>query len=241
MIRQIVTASLPRLLPGLVEAAQRAAVSEFPRPVERDDARDAALLAAIAHVPRLGWSHRALIAGADQDADLLFPGGGVEMVEAHSDLADRRLEAAAAEITETGLSRRVKALVLLRLRQAEGEREAIRRGLALLMLPGNRPAALRSVARTVDVIWHVAGDRSVDASWYSKRAILAGVYSATLLFWIRRDGDLEATEGFLDRQLHAVAGLGRARAGVTSRLRAPLDYAASRASTCSGAMRTSAS
>ncbi len=45
------------------------------------------------------------------------------------------------------------------------------------------------MARTVDAIWHAAGDRSADWSWYSKRAILAGVYGATLLFWLRDDSD----------------------------------------------------
>ena len=38
-------------------------------------------------------------------------------------------------------------------------------------------------ARTVDAIWHAAGDRSADFSWYTKRAILAAVYTATVLYW----------------------------------------------------------
>jgi ubiquinone biosynthesis protein COQ9 len=230
---------LPRMLPGVVEAASRAAVTEFPGPIERSDERDAALLAIIPLVPELGWSPRALRRAVGPDADLLFPGGAAEMVEAHSDLGDRRMEQAALEDAgaETRVSARVRRLLLLRLEQAEAEREAIRRGLSVLSLPGNRLAALRSLARTVDAVWHAAGDQSADASWYSKRAILAGVYSATLLFWLRDESGGSATEAFLDRRLAGVARFGR----TTGAARRGLAYAASRAATWSGGMRTSAS
>ena len=203
-----------RRIPGLVDGASRAAVTEFPGPLERTAERDAALLAVVPMVGMLGWTPAALRQAAGPDADLLFPGGAAEMVEAHADLGDRRMEAEAHAIDESRPSRRVRALILLRLRQSEGEREAIRRGLGVLALPGNRMAALRSVARTVDAIWHAAGDVSVDRSWYSKRAILAAVYSATLLFWLRDDSGGAATEAFLDRRLAGVARIGRLRQAV---------------------------
>ena len=228
---------VPGMLPGIVEAAQRAAVSEFPGPIERSDARDAALLAMIPLIPTLGWTTAAARAAAGPDADLLFPGGAAEMVEAHADLGDRRMEQAAGALTETRVTARVRALILLRLEQSADEREAIRRGLSVLSLPRNRLVALRSVARTVDTIWHAAGDQSADMSWYTKRAILTGVYSTTLLFWLRDVGGGGDTEAFLDRRLVDVARFGRA----TGKLRRGFSYAASRAATLSGGMRTNAS
>ena len=193
-------------LPGLLEGAS----TGFAPPLGQDPARDAALRAMLPLVPEHGWSVRSLRLGAGEDADLLFPGGPVEMVEAHSDLGDREMEAAGAAQGEDRVSRRVRALILLRLEQAEPDREAVRRGLALLSLPGNNAAGARAVARTVDTIWHAAGDRSADMSWYSKRALLAGVYSTTLLFWLRAGSGPE-TEAFLDRRLAGVARLGRLR------------------------------
>ncbi|WP_240759371.1 COQ9 family protein [Lichenicoccus roseus] len=198
-----------RQLPGLVDGASRAAVTEFPGPIERSDDRDAALLLVVPLVGVHGWTAAAMRLAAGPDADLLFPGGAAEMVEAHADYGDRRMEAAAGEIEETRTSRRVRELILLRLRQSEDERDAIRRGLAVLSLPGNRLASLRAIARTVDTIWHVAGDVSVDQSWYSKRAILAAVYSTTLLFWLRDASGGPATEEFLDRRLQGVARIGK--------------------------------
>ncbi len=230
-------ALVPRLLPGLIDAAQRAAVTDFPGPIERSEARDAALLATLPYVAAQGWSVRAIRAAAGDDADLLFPGGAVEMVEAHADLGDRRMEQAADTILETRLSARVRGLILLRLRQAEGEREAIRRGLSVLSLPGNRLAGLRSAARTVDAIWHAAGDSAADMSWYSKRAILSGIYAATLLFWLQDESGGAETEAFLDRRMSELGRFGRA----TGALRRRVGYAASRAATWSGGMRTSAS
>jgi ubiquinone biosynthesis protein COQ9 len=64
----------------------------------------------------------------------------------------------------------------------------------------------------VDAVWHAAGDRSADFSWYTKRAILAAVYGATLLYWLRDSSDDDAaTLGFLDRRLAGVGRIGSAR------------------------------
>ena len=49
----------------------------------------------------------------------------------------------------------------------------------------------------------------MDQSWYSKRAILAAVYSTTLLFWLRDASGGPATEEFLDRRLQGVARIGK--------------------------------
>jgi ubiquinone biosynthesis protein COQ9 len=107
----------------------------------------------------------------------------------------------------------VRALIALRLNQNEPWREAIRRALAIMSLPRNNAMAARTLARTVDAIWHAAGDRSADFSWYSKRALLAGVYGSTLLFWLRdRSLGSEDTLAFLDRRLDSVARMGRLRA-----------------------------
>ncbi len=193
-------------LAGGVSALLDLANNGFAPPLEPDAARDEAIRAMLPLVSELGWTVRALRQAAGPDADLLFPGGPVEMVEAHSALADAAM--AATPTAEPRLSRRVRALLLARLDQAEPDREAVRRGLSLLSLPGNRPAAARSLFRTVDALWLAAGDTATGFGWYSKRALLAGVYSATLLYWLRRGAGPD-TEAFLDRRLADVARIGR--------------------------------
>ncbi len=181
---------------------------------ERSPERDAALIATLPHVPFDGWTRSALRRGVadagmpDDEAELLFPGGTYDMLEAWFDLADRRMAEAAANLDITlRLPQRVRTVIALRLAQNRPHKEAIRRALALLAMPGNARLAAACTARTVDAIWHAAGDRSTDFSWYTKRATLAAVYAATVLFWLRDSSeDDAATLAFLDRRL---AGVGR--------------------------------
>jgi ubiquinone biosynthesis protein COQ9 len=185
---------------------------------ERMPERDAAITGMLLHVPFDGWTRRALRAGVRDaglpadEAALLFPLGTVDMIETFCDLADRRMGEAAAALPQTKLTARVRAVIALRLEQNRGHKEAIRRALGVLALPGNARAAAACTARTVDAIWYAAGDRSADFSWYTKRAILAAVYSATMLYWLRDTSeDDAATLAFLDRRLAGVGRIGRLR------------------------------
>jgi ubiquinone biosynthesis protein COQ9 len=184
----------------------------IPHP-ERLPERDAAILAMLPNVAFDGWTKRALRAGiADagmpaDEATLLFPLGTVDMIETFCDLADRRMGEASATLPNTSIPDRVRAVIALRLEQNRPYKEAIRRALAVLTLPQNASAAATCTARTVDAIWHAAGDRSADFSWYTKRASLAVIYGATILYWLRDTSeDDAATLAFLDRRL---AGFGR--------------------------------
>ncbi len=179
---------------------------------ERDEAIE--LLAAATAGTREPWTMDALRRAADPDADLLFPGGLVELVEAWADLADRRMIEAAAQAgvdSVPSLTGRVRAAIMLRLDAAEPNRAQVRRALAQLALPGNASIAARMTARTVDAIWRAAGDSAAGLSWYTKRATLAGVYGATLLWWVAAERSREDTLAFIDRRLAGVARLGRLR------------------------------
>lgn len=180
---------------------------------ERSPERDAAIAALLPHVPFDGWTLAALRRAAGPEAGLLFS-GPLDLVEAHSDLADRRMAegAAMSGMPALRLSERVRAVIAIRLRQNRADKDAVRRGLAVLAWPGHAATGAAVLARTADAIWHAAGDRSADASWYSKRAILAGIYAATLLYWLRDTSeDDAATLAFLDRRLAGAAGIGRLR------------------------------
>ena len=187
-------------------------------PPERLPERDAAIEAMLPHVPFDGWTMRALRMGlADagmpaDDAELLFPGGAADMVDTFCDLADRWMEQDAATLAETRLTARVRGVIALRFERNRPHREAIRRALAVLALPMNARVAAACSARTVDSIWYAAGDESADFSWYTKRAILTGVYGTTLLYWLR-DGSEDGADtlAFLDRRLAGVGRIGKLR------------------------------
>jgi ubiquinone biosynthesis protein COQ9 len=192
-----------------------------------DRERDAVIDALLPQVPFDGWTMKSVrqalvsIGGHPDDAKLLFPGGTAEMIAAYCALADERMtaEAVAADLAAYRVPARVKAIIAIRLAQNRENKEAIRRALAWLALPVNAPLAVRTVAATVDAIWHAAGDMSADFSWYTKRGILAGVYSSTLLYWLGDTSDEdEATLAFLDRRLETVGQIGKARKAVEGRV-----------------------
>ncbi|MSO91453.1 MAG: COQ9 family protein [Acetobacteraceae bacterium] len=200
---------------------------------ERSAERDGAIDAILVHVPFDGWTSRALLlalaeTGLHQDdAALLFPGGAGDLVEAFCDLADRRMvaEAAALDPAPARLPDRVRLIIALRLSRHRPHKEAVRRAVSVLALPQNARIAAVCGARTIEAIWQAAGDKSADFSWYTKRASLAAIYGATLLFWLRDAGpDDGATLAFLDRRLAdlgRIGGLRRRAAAVLARFTPP--------------------
>jgi len=194
-------------------------------PVDPD--RAAIIDALLPQIPFEGWTRKALrealvsLGQPPEDAPLIFPNGASEMIETYCSLADERMVEAAssAGLASLRIPARVRAIIAIRLEQNRPHKESIRRALACLAIPANMPVAARSTAATVDAIWHAAGDASADFSWYTKRGILAGVYSSTLLYWLR-DGseDDQDTLAFLDRRLENVGQIGKLRKDIESRL-----------------------
>jgi len=184
---------------------------------ERTDApgadRDALLAATLPHVAFDGWTRRAVNAGA---ADLglgrdavtrAFPGGVPELVDHFADWADRRMLDALGvlDLENMRVSDRVAAGVRGRLEALAPHREAVRRLAAYFLLPPNAPLAARLTWRTVDAIWYAAGDESADFNYYTKRGLLAPVYTTTVLYWLADSSDGFAdTWGYLDRRISDV-------------------------------------
>lgn len=186
--------------------------------------RDEIIEAALPHVPFDGWTQRAIQhgaadAGIDRDTAIrAFPYGAADMIYQSSDLADRRMvaELQHRRIDQMRVRDRVTTGVRVRLEQSLPHREAVRRALGALALPQNAPTGARCLYRTVDAIWLAAGDVATDWNYYSKRGLLAGVYSTTTLFWLD-DSSAEQQDSwdFLDRRIAEVMRVPQ----VTTRLR----------------------
>ena len=72
-------------------------------------------------------------------------------------------------------------------------------------MPQHSNIATKSLYKTVDQIWFIAGDNSTDFNFYTKRIILATIYSSTLLYWNNHNNNLDKTTEFLDKQLTKVS------------------------------------
>jgi ubiquinone biosynthesis protein COQ9 len=85
-------------------------------------------------------------------------------------------------------------------------------------LPPHAATGAKLLYRSVDRMWRAVGDTSTDFNFYTKRAILAGVYSATLLRWFTDDSrDESATEEFLAHRIDGVMRFEKLKAQVRER------------------------
>ncbi len=172
--------------------------------------KDLILKEALKIVPFDGWSQKTLAAAA-RDAglepgyeEIAFPQGISELVAyflAHLDeeMANRLND---ENIISLKVRERVTKAVKTRLLVAEKYKLAIHKTVAFFAMPQNSIQATKSLWHTVDKIWYIAGDKSADFNHYTKRIMLAGVYSSTLLYWLAdKSDDHSKTWEFLDRRI----------------------------------------
>jgi ubiquinone biosynthesis protein COQ9 len=161
-----------------------------------DAARDAILKALLPNVAFDGWMNDSLREAART------AGFGRDLAA----VADRPL-------AEMRVRERIATLTRAYFEVLEPYREAHRRLIAHVSLPANMALGLRVLGRTVDDIWHAAGDEATDFSFYTKRALLASVVASTTFYWFDDASDDRIdTWAFLDRRLADVLGIGKAAA-----------------------------
>ncbi len=176
------------------------------------ETRERLLDAALLHVPFDGWSQAtfdAAIADTGTDpvlARAILPRGAVDLALAFHARGDRAMLAriAAEDMSAMRFRDRIAAAVRFRL-EAVNDKEVVRRGMTLFALPQHAADGARAIWDTADAIWTALGDRSEDINWYTKRATLSAVYSATLLYWLGDQSEgHQATWAFLDRRIENV-------------------------------------
>ena len=171
------------------------------------------IAAMLVHVPFDGWGMAARNAAAEDlgmgqdEAALLIPddAAAIDLFTDHADLEMAR-SLDAMDPRPDKISTIIRAAILCRLENAEPHREAVSQALKILARPQHARLAASTLYRTVDRMWRLTGDRATDFSFYTKRASLAGIYSATLLYWSLNSGaDRAKTEAFLDQRLSELA------------------------------------
>lgn len=161
-----------------------------------------------------GWTDAALEMAADQlgaDRDvarLAFKDqGAMGMIRAWIETIDRQmiLDMPAEKLAEMKIRERIRSLVRYRLDAVLGLEESLRRALAIMAMPQNVPTALKTGWNSADVMWRLAGDTATDYNHYTKRAILASIYGATLAVFVEDESEDKAeTRAFLERRIDGV-------------------------------------
>lgn len=84
-----------------------------------------------------------------------------------------------------------------------------------MSLAGNIPLSLSELHALSSDILNLAGDVSVDASWYTKPMSLAAIYASAEVFMTRDESpDLAETEAFVNRRFEDSLAIGEKLTGV---------------------------
>ncbi|KAF8449707.1 COQ9-domain-containing protein [Terfezia claveryi] len=193
-----------------------------PPPPPFSAAASAILSSSLTHVPEHGFTDMALTLGARGAGYLdittnLFPRGPFEIVYYHLVMSrlnlHQRVQFPSAE--ELGVGQKLRMLVVERLRANEKVLGRWQEALGLMSLAGNIPTSISELAKLSDEILYLAGDTSVDTTWYTKRASLSAIYASTELFMTQDTSpDFICTWKFLDRRLEDIQALGKATSEV---------------------------
>ena len=204
--------------------------------MDLQETRDNLVMAALPHAAQRGWTEGILLAAAEDiglpraEALRAFPFGVLGAVEHFFDYTDRQMMGLLADqnVRAMRMPDRVTLAIRLRLEVLSAHRDAVRRAMSHLAIPGNSMAGAACTWRTADTIWYAVGDTATDFSYYSKRGLLSAVLGTTMLFWIRDESESFAeTLAFLDRQIHGIGEIPKWRArfseawgGLSCRMRA---------------------
>ncbi|KMP01768.1 Ubiquinone biosynthesis protein coq9, mitochondrial [Coccidioides immitis] len=184
--------------------------------------QSAILSTALKHVPEYGFSTKAVIMGAREagylDVSLqLFPRGGeFELVlywlASRRGLLKQKVESgeifgqkddAGGSITPAEVDQRVRTLIMERLKMNTEIIHHWQDALAIMSLPPHVPPSLCELYRLSSDILYLANDRSVDASWYTRRISVATIYaSADINMTEDVSPGFSATMEFVDRRIN---------------------------------------
>ncbi|EEP80629.1 conserved hypothetical protein [Uncinocarpus reesii 1704] len=184
--------------------------------------QSAILSAALTYIPEHGFSTKSVVLGAREagylDVSLqLFPRGGelelvifwlasrrgllkqlVESGEVFADKGGPGLSASRSDVDQ-----RVKALIIERLKMNQGIIQHWQDALAIMSLPSHISPSLYELYKLSSEILYLANDRSIDASWYTRRLSVAAVYaSAEVNMTEDKSPGFISTIEFVERRIH---------------------------------------
>ncbi|XP_032404109.1 ubiquinone biosynthesis protein COQ9, mitochondrial isoform X4 [Xiphophorus hellerii] len=180
------------------------------------------LTAALEFVPLHGWSMEAISAGAEavglsSASTGMFTNGAGDLVlhfisQCNSNLteilAEQHNQVQLGQVEPKKTADFLRDAVETRLRMYIPYMESWPQAMSILLLPHNIPDSLKHLSTMVDDIWYYAGDRSTDMNWYTKRAVLTGLYNSTELVMLQDSSpDFQDTWTFLDNRIQDVTNM----------------------------------
>ena len=146
----------------------------------------------IQEVPKFGWSRETLLQCAKKQRistsvlAKLFPSFEYDVLKFIIAQNNIQVEKNYNSFNNSRLKTRDKIKTILELKFDSNVylKKSLPEMLKFLLRPGNLLMSIKMLHENSDFIWNLAGDKSNDFSFYSKRGLLSMVYLATLIYWL---------------------------------------------------------
>ena len=140
------------------------------------------------------------------EINLLFPHGNKDLLEYSLDQLNIELQeyCKSIDLIRLPLHKRIRKILLSKIEIMNKEKNFYKKIFLNSLLPNKSISLPKQLYKSIDQIWYLAGDTSVDFNFYTKRLILAGIYSRIVLFFFNNNNQSEL-ENLLDLNLKRVA------------------------------------
>jgi ubiquinone biosynthesis protein COQ9 len=173
------------------------------------------LTTALYHVAFEGWTDSLIQKISDELGldpnyfSLVFRGGIKELVGYSVERANMKMLVQFQQLDISSMKVREKIYTIIKLRLESINKQVERRTLAYYSLPHNAATGLKNLWQIVDMMWYECGDISTDYNHYSKRMLLALVYSRTLCYYLNDETENNsATWEYLTQSINKVLKFG---------------------------------
>jgi ubiquinone biosynthesis protein COQ9 len=117
----------------------------------------------------------------------------------NNQMSDKLLQ---TDISKLKIREKIKQSIVIKLELLSKYKESVRVMINYSLMPNNLCFSLNNLWASSSEIWYIAGDKSTDYNYYSKRALLSIVYSATIMYWLNDESENFAdTQDFLTRKI----------------------------------------
>ena len=140
------------------------------------------------------------------EINLLFPEGNKDLLKYSLEQLNIELQeyCKSIDLIRLPLHKRIRKILLSKIEIMKKEKNFYKKIFLNSLLPNKSVSLPKQLYKSIDQIWYLAGDTSVDFNFYTKRLILAGIYSRIVLFFFNNNNQSEL-ENLLDLNLKRVA------------------------------------
>ncbi len=149
------------------------------------------------------------------EINLLFPNGQNDLLKFSLEQLNAELDdyCKTIDLIRLPVHKRIRKILLSKIDIMKKEKIFYKKIFLNLLLPNKHLSLPNQFYKSIDQMWFIAGDTSVDFNFYTKRLILAGIYLRIILFFFNNNNQKDL-EDLLDLNLQRVSKIPELKANI---------------------------